>query len=272
MYFKIPELSNYVGSKGNNGVHQNIISHIPVHDVLVIPFLGHCSIVRNIISSSILICVDASADVVEAWRSYLVNNFSYVPSFVGSDKYIFTGSNKRVLAPIIYLICDDSLVFLKFKLRSLIPINMDKISIYLDPPYLLSSRVSSVPIYVNEFSEKQHIALLNILSTFTNYHVIISSYRNDLYDSLLSNWSVFSFNSSNRVGSIIETIYYNFSLDDVILHDYSFIGGDYRGRERIKLIRNRFLSKINSMSKLERESFLFSLRSSYPTIFSNLNF
>lgn len=58
---------------------------------------------------------------------------------------------------------------------------------YVDPPYLMSSRTGGIN-YKHEFSEQDHINLINMLSSLKG-KVIISGYQSDLYSDMLSSWN-----------------------------------------------------------------------------------
>lgn len=209
----LPGLQNYNGCKGGNGVYQQIISLIPPHKILIVPFLGHCGIVRNIVAADILISVDASAKVIEAWKKYLIQYLLYIYADGSGNKFIKTNSTLGDLPGIIYLYQEDALLFLKKKVRYLIHKYNDTPVIYLDPPYPFSTRKSIAKLYQYEMTDKQHIHLLSIISKMTDLNVLISSYKNKMYDDKLINWNQHSFSVGTRQGKAIETVYYNFQID-----------------------------------------------------------
>ena len=57
---------------------------------------------------------------------------------------------------------------------------------YVDPPYLMSSRTGGEN-YQHEFSDEQHLELLNLLLSVQG-KVVLSSYKNDLYSTTLKDW------------------------------------------------------------------------------------
>ena len=57
--------------------------------------------------------------------------------------------------------------------------------IYCDPPYVTSTR--SKDIYKHEMSDEDHRDLLNILVNYPQM-VLLSGYKNEIYDSMLSHW------------------------------------------------------------------------------------
>ena len=63
--------------------------------------------------------------------------------------------------------------------------DFENVLIYADPPYLLSTRFGKQ--YREEMSEKDHIALLEVLRE-SRAKVILSGYENELYNKLLAGW------------------------------------------------------------------------------------
>lgn len=78
--------------------------------------------------------------------------------------------------------------------------------LYLDPPYLSMTRCSTH--YRNELgSVEDHYNLLQLAKKHKGY-VIISSYKNDLYDQELKGWGIEQVNvSTNAGGKRVEAIY-----------------------------------------------------------------
>ncbi len=65
--------------------------------------------------------------------------------------------------------------------------NRDNVLIYLDPPYLLSTRKNR-KIYFHEMEDADHEELLNTIKE-SKAKIIISGYDHDLYNRHLSNWN-----------------------------------------------------------------------------------
>lgn len=87
--------------------------------------------------------------------------------------------------------------------------------IYVDPPYLLSTRRQRY--YNVEMTEdSEHIELLNVLKNHKGT-AIISGYESQLYDELLSDWhSVEIENSAEQGKKRIEKLWCNFEIDKQI--------------------------------------------------------
>lgn len=60
---------------------------------------------------------------------------------------------------------------------------------YIDPPYLMDTRPGGTG-YALEYSEAQHVALLEAVKKLKG-KVLLSGYRNPLYQSTLSDWQVY---------------------------------------------------------------------------------
>lgn len=254
----IPELKNYNGCKGGNGVYQQIISIIPPHNILIVPFLGHCGIVRNILPANILIGVDASAKVINAWKKYLIYNLIYEYKDDNKNILIKTNISKGNLPSIIHLYNDDALIFLKNKLLDLISKYEDVPVIYLDPPYPLSSRKSTAKLYDFEMTDSQHQNLLSIIKNM-RYPILISTYKNKMYKDNLPKWFKLNFSVGTRNGKAIETVYYNYSLSNGLLHDYRYLGNDFKDRERIRLKIDRWVKGLDKLEVREQMAIIRSI-------------
>lgn len=251
----VPGLENYNGCKGGNGVYQQIISLIPPHKILVVPFLGHCGISRNIAPADILICVDASVHVIETWKNYLIQNLIY--TFRDDISYYTFIKSKNTLGNLPNLILlhkDDALHFLPNVLPGIIYKYTDtpeQVLIYQDPPYPKFSRKGKRDLYEFEMTDLQHEQLLSMNKKMMS-NILISTYDNNMYDINLKGWNKYSFTSSTRSGIAIETVYYNYKIGDGKLHDYRFLGRNFKDRERIKLKKNRWVKNLKKLDPRER--------------------
>lgn len=62
---------------------------------------------------------------------------------------------------------------------------------YLDPPYVMAGRNSSVRLYANEMTDSEHVELLDVVKALRGRWVI-SGYDNDLYNDLLAGYSTYT--------------------------------------------------------------------------------
>jgi hypothetical protein len=137
--------------------------------------------------------------------------------------------------------------------------------IYLDPPYRFVTRKGQRPVYKYEFTEQQHIDLLQAALSLKQAKIMINHYPNDLYDELLKGWHTHDFYVQTRKGQALDRIYMNYAIDDQ-LHDYSFIGEEFREREQFARIRKNLIKKINRLEPVLRNAILSDLASQNSAI------
>lgn len=103
--------------------------------------------------------------------------------------------------------------------------------IYCDPPYLMETRKSG-QLYMFEYDRDQHVELLN-------------------------------FTAQTRGGTpATEYAWFNYP-EPVRLHDYSFLGCNFRERERIKRKKQRWVDRLKKMPMLERRALLNAIEETY---------
>ncbi len=223
----------YNGGKNGSGTYQQIINYIPPHSVYFELFAGSAAIYFNKLPAGISILMDMDPNQVE----YLKNKIGALDS----------------------VHCGNALEYLKFLdpiLRFLDAAGLTSF-IYLDPPYLLNTRSCKKKMYDFELTWNQHAELLLTIVNFKTM-VMISAYENDLYDFLLNNWTKHSFKSMSRKGIRNETIYFNYAVPD-LLHDYRYLGNNFRDRALKKLSRDNVVSKISKLPIQDRNALLLDL-------------
>ena len=250
---KVPGLESYNGSKSGNGVYQQIISIIPPHTTLIVPFLGHCGIVRNILPADILIAMDASEKVIEAWKTFLVQDLIYKSKDNGLT-FLKTPETKGNLPNKIVLIKCNAL-------EQLPKLSFDPslTVIYLDPPYPLDSIKSKRNLYEFVLTKKEHTKLMLLLKSMMA-NILISTYDNVLYKKGLSGWDKIKFSAGTRNGKNIETVYFNYSLSNGRLHDYRYLGSNFKDRERIRLKIKRWTERLNKLNPREKMAIIQALK------------
>lgn len=83
--------------------------------------------------------------------------------------------------------------------------NYKNVLIYADPPYVLSTRTGKN--YNHEMTDEDHIALLETLINHKG-PVILSGYKNPIYDEYLKDWEQFSIDTTAEKGlKRVETIW-----------------------------------------------------------------
>jgi len=207
------------GGKNGAGVYQRIINHMPPHKTYIEPFLGSGAILRNKRPAEMNIGIDRSQDALNLCSDLAARPFSH--SFQ----------------------CCDGIEYLQ---RRLWPSNC---LIYCDPPYVMNTRKGG-EMYDFELSDDDHRRLVSILK-HTEAMVMISGYRSCLYDRALKDFHRIDYRTMTRAGMVDEALWMNFT-PPTQLHDYSFLGADYRERERIKRKKSRWKNKIINMDRLER--------------------
>ena len=90
--------------------------------------------------------------------------------------------------------------------------------------------------------------------------VMISGYESDLYKEILKGWNVHTFQSIVRGGVNTEWVWMNYP-DPCELHDYSFLGNNFRERERLKNRKKNWVSRLKFMPVLERQALLCAMQS-----------
>ncbi len=244
------------GGKGK--IYQNIINLIPPHETFISAFLGNCAIMRNKLPALRNIGLDLNIDTLNKFKCDPVSLNMQIPGSIGKCSDISGNIIKNndigqtsQLASInnnIELYKIDALKYLsEFKFKG-------NEFIYCDPPYLMETRSTKRKYYKYEMlSEKEHIKLLKLIKTL-NCKIMISGYYSELYMNELDNWNYKYFNSITRSGKIAkEYIWYNYN-DPVKLHDYRYLGNNFRERERIKRKKNRWLERLKKMDVLERQA------------------
>jgi site-specific DNA-adenine methylase len=220
----------YPGGKGGAGVFQTIINLMPAHRVYIEPFIGGGNIYERKKPAMASIVIDADEVPVAHWR--------------------------KNATPATTVIHGDAISFLRqydFKGDELV---------YCDPPYVMSSR-SGQKIYKHEMTDDQHRLLLSALLTI-NANVIISGYRNAIYDDTLTSWHRVDFQAMTRGGIRTESLWLNYAPPDTPA-ELTFLGKNYRERERIKRKKARWAEKLRKLPLAEQQAIMEVLRNILPS-------
>ena len=129
--------------------------------------------------------------------------------------------------------------------------------IYLDPPYLHSTRASHNR-YDHKLTDQEHKQLLMIIDGYHHARIAVSTYPNELYASMLSDWRRVQYSSTTRGGAVTEWLFCNYP-EPTELHDYSYVGENYRERERIAKKVRRHVAKFRQLPELERKAIISAL-------------
>jgi DNA adenine methylase len=271
----------YPGGKNGAGVYQQIINRMPPHAVYIEPFLGGGAIMRLKRPAAINIGLDLDPRVIQRFGSYIaesgatrVSSKKASPAGSGSRRRRSSGTAisdrvRRSADPLdgsgdgegststsigngdktrFVLECRDGIDFLRsysFTGSELV---------YCDPPYMHETRTRSNQ-YRFELTDAQHRELLQVLASL-KCKVIVSGYWTNLYSQKLKGWTTASFQTMTRGGRpATEWLWMNFA-EPVALHDYRYLGCNFRERERIKRKKSRWVSRLGRMEVLERRALL----------------
>ena len=229
----------YPGGKNSSGVYQTIINKITPHDLYIELFLGNGSIMAKLAPSTYQIGIDIDLSVINEWLKvnlevdlsrFLLN--ANAIDFI--ESFLPTASILKNLGVRIFIFCD--------------------------PPYLMETRKKQDDIYTYEMTERDHIRFLAAISRLMPFaNILISHYSCNLYNDVLVNWYKQDFSNNTRAGRVTDRLYWNYEVKE--LHDYSFLGENYREREKIKGMLTNTVSKIERMPDLQRAAFINTLKS-----------
>lgn len=251
--------NRYPGGKGGDGVYQQIINHIPPHKVYVSPFAGKDAVFRNKRLCSTTILNDADPGIADYWRKYLKSELDCIIHENFIQMQLFSEDSK----PSVILRTQDAFSIInRFQ-------NSPDTFIYCDPPYPMKVRKSKRQLYAFEFADENlHVQLLSLLDS-CNCNVMLSTYQSSLYDTALLNspfrqWYIHQFRAKTRTGTATETIYMNYPTPSV-LHDFRYLGINYRERERIKKKVDRHRARLKRLPAAERCAILSSIISEFDS-------
>lgn len=228
----------YPGGKNASGVYQKIINLMPPHRVYIEPFLGGAAIFRLKKPAQLNIGVEIDTAIIGAAAGIIAGSGS------GRDR-----QNQRTAS---IVLPGDGIQFLEgYKFQG------DEL-VYCDPPYLLATR-SSGNRYTFEMTELQHQQLLRCIRKIPA-KVIISGYWSQMYASALKEWNSIHFEAMTRGRLATEWLWFNFPAP-IALHDYAYLGENFRERERIKRKKARWTARLGKMPLLERQALLSAIES-----------
>jgi DNA adenine methylase len=219
----------YPGGKSGSGTYQKLINRIPPHDIYVEGFLGGGAVMWHKRPARMNIGIDLDPSAL--------------------------AMHTALVCPGLQLINADGLQWLADNADGLGPDTF----VYLDPPYLMDTRATQRPIYRHEFAtEAEHTGLLQLI-TRLHCMVMISGYWSELYQQHLSGWVAESYQSMTHAGPANEWVWMNYPRP-MALHDYRYLGTNFRERERIKRRQQRWQQRLARMDDLERYAMLAAIQ------------
>jgi len=214
----------FPGGKGAS--YQRIINEMPPHQVYIETHLGGGNVLERKRAAARSIGIDADPLVIDSWRER-------------------PGWAQRV-----EVVQADAVTWLQSMPRDIFRGAL----VYCDPPYLRTTRRDARPLYRYEYTEAQHVQLLEALLALPCY-VMVSGYPSPLYDEALIEWRRIEYTTQTRSGPAREVLWLNF-VQTPALHDYSYLGEDYRERERIRKKQARWERNFSAMTAQERAALI----------------
>jgi DNA adenine methylase len=225
---------SYFGGKAGNGTYQTIINHIPPHRTRYSLFAGNDALTFKMKLPEVLRLIDKDINVIMAWNDHLL-------AYPGNVKFTV----------------GDAFEYLE-RMKSWSDNVVQDTFLFLDPLYLMSTRKSQRAVYRYEMSTQEHADLLTLITSveLQRFKIMLCCYPDDFYSFVfekLPNWHYVDYQSMTRNGLAWERIYMNYPAPTE-LHDYSYIGGNFREREKFKRISGNLVKKLSGLDPVLRNS------------------
>ncbi|MEQ1888346.1 MAG: hypothetical protein ABL951_04090 [Alphaproteobacteria bacterium] len=245
MNFPIPpSLKNYIGNKAAGGVCRTILNCVPKHDIRFEGFLG-----SGIISSMLGKCErifgsDVDAIVCSQW----INEMPWKSEFDWIEV-----ENKDWW---------DAFNYFTFTSAGKARYPGKKIFVFLDPPYLKTTRHDKYDLYNHDWEEKDHAEFLNTVAVrfnpknFQNIYCMISHPPCKMYDEMLDGWFRVYYDAPTHGGPKRECLYMNYDFGKIELHTYQYWGDKYVKRQAFARKYARWFNKFRSLPYHERKALM----------------
>jgi hypothetical protein len=219
---------SYPGGKAGAGVTQTLINLMPPHTFYMEPFLGAGAVMQLKRPAALSVGIDNDILVTAMWANHNV--------------------------PGLIVELDDGIRRLKAATRL-----HSRALVYCDPPYLAEACQSKRSPYRSKMTLADHRSLLAVIRRLPCL-VMISHYSHPLYEEQLKDWRRVEFHAMTRGNTkATEVVWMNYPTPHE-LHDYRFLGGTFRDRERIKRRQARWVRELRRMPELERKAMLATLQ------------
>lgn len=212
----------YPGGKFGSGVYQAIINQMPPHALYCEPFVGGGAVFLHKRPAPISILIDADVGAVQRLAS-IVNSVGGRPDNP-CDVHLLTG---------------DGISYLQHRRWATSDL------VYLDPPYPLAVRRRHRPLYRCELSAADHDRIVGVVLKLPCM-VMVSGYDGPPYSERLAAWRCVRYRTRTHRDTVQELLWCNFP-EPVELHDPRYVGRDYRERERVKRLVDRWVLRIGRL-------------------------
>jgi hypothetical protein len=216
-----------IGGKGR--IFQRVISMMPPHRTYIETHLGSGAVLRKKRPAQRSVGIDIDALVVKRWCDTPFPGLELIHGCAVDflRRFVFAG---------------DELV-------------------YCDPPYWPDAR-RRTRCYRHDYTRDQHRQLIDVIRALP-CRVMLSGYRNGLYDELLAAWRRHDLINQTQTGPVQESVWTNFEPSHH-LHDYSYVGDDFRERERIRRVRRTQMERLRRAPPVERAAMLSDIADAFP--------
>lgn len=209
------QLNRYPGGKNQDGVYQLIINQIPAHRKWVECCAGSAAITRRIKAAEERFCIEIDQQQCERLDISL------------PDSVFISCGNFMELLPLSDLTADSYFLF-------------------IDPPYMKSTRTGKQDIYRHEWSNEDHIAFLAWVVN-VECPVLITHPVCEFYSYALKDWRFIDYTYQSRGGNRSDRIWMNYP-EPKILHDYRYFGKDRTERQSLLRLSNRWKDRFSKLS------------------------
>ena len=213
--------SKYPGQKKIYGFYHKIINQIPKHKIYYELCAGMAEIAKLLIEK-------------KSTASFFLND----PDKAVTDKLIYMVPEATILGY-------DAIKLLK-KLKAA----DTKTFVFIDPPYLHSTRPNSTKLYNYEMSDSDHKQLLSSVLQLKCNTMIVHPVC-ELYDTYLKGWRKVIIKVRYHNKTSVECLYMNYDVPEQLQVD-AFLGTDCWDRQRIKRKANSLVQKLSALPELER--------------------
>lgn len=229
----------YPGGKGAGGLAPWILRQLPAHEVFVETFAGKAAVTRA---------------KLPALRTLLLEKSGWVCDWLRGEVGYAEVRNSCGVAWLQSLVDAGP--------GGLAELGEDRVVVYCDPPYVLSTRVKT-EVYEFEWSDMEHDQFLEVVSRVP-CAVAISGYWSQKYEDGLPGWEVSRTMSQTRGGLREECLWRNpLCVAGVVadgeakpVREYSGFGEGWRERHRVEKLVGRWRKNFIKRPERERRAIL----------------